>query len=277
MREIKVPGFGYDASPDSQPSVCVFGEDNTGTTRFGCTAPCSDGAIGWLAIDKNSKITVEKYKEEFKVPILINQKPFMTHAEAMKMALEEDPKEVKAVYVEVFKRITEAAIKLAEHKDVESIVLDRASQIFDYILFSHFGRRNQIESFQRGAPNQDMIDLINALSTKNLVLVCKASEIWVNTTEIDRNTGRVKQKPSGKFKPDGFGGIGKFVTATIELTAQRKKFDLEDEDEAYNKKYKCKIVTCKGNTLLEGQDLTDEGVCGKSITWDSVMTAIGVN
>jgi len=171
---------------------------------------------------------------------------------------------------------------LVEHPDVESIVIDRASQVFDIILFSHFGRRNQIESFQRGAPNQDMIDLINALSTKNLALICKSSEIWKDTGEVD-NKGRKKQAPSGKFKPDGFGQVGRFVTAVIELTAGRKQYTSkeEDEDEArldcLRQKYKCKLVTAKGNVLLEGADLSDYGVCGEGITWDNLMTVIGVS
>lgn len=269
MKQIKVEGFTTDTKPDNRPAICVFGDENTGTTRFGCTAPHDEGHIGWLAIDKNSKATVELYKQKLKLPIIVNKEPFLSNKDAMRMAVEEKADEVKKIYTEVFKRICDQAVKLAEHPDVESIVIDRASQVYDFILFSHFGRRNQIESFQRGAPNQDMIDLINALAGKNLVLIHKASEIWKDTGEIDKSTGRKKQAPSGKFKPDGFNQVGRFVTATIELTAKRSKAqDLED-------KYRVKVVTCKGNTLLEGSDLGDYGVSGEAITWENVMMAIG--
>jgi hypothetical protein len=267
MKQIKVAGFTTDTTPDARPAVCIFGEENTGTTRFGCTAPHDDGWIGWLALDKNSKATVEEMKVRDNLPVLVNKEPFLSHADAMKVALIDNPDEVKKIYTGAIRKVFDQAVALAAHPDVESVVIDRASQLFDMILFSHFGRRNQIESFQRGAPNQDMIDLINALSTKNLVLIHKSAEIWKDTGEVDKN-GRKKQAPTGKFKPDGFNQVGRFVTAVVELSAKRGKVTgLED-------KYRLKVVTCKGNTLLEGSDLAEYGVAGEEITWDNLMTVI---
>ncbi len=268
MKQIKVDGFTTDTRPDNKPAVCVYGEENVGTTRFGCTAPHDDGWIGWLALDKNSKATVEEIKLKEGLPILINKDPFITHKEAMTMAITEDPEVVKKLYTKAVKQVFEQAVKLAEHPEVESIVIDRASQLFDMILFSHFGRRNQIETFQRGAVNQDMIDFINALSGKNLVLIHKATEIWKDTGEVDKQ-GRKKQAPSGKFKPDGFNQVGRFVTAVVELTSKRTKVESLDE------KYRLKVITCKGRTLLEGSDLAEYGVKGEGISWDNLMTVIG--
>jgi hypothetical protein len=146
--------------------------------------------------------------------------------------------------------------------------------LFDWILFSHFGRRNQIESYQRGGPNNDFIELITALGSKNLCMICRGTEVWADTGEVDAQ-GRKKQAPTGKLKPEGFGKLGKFMTAVVELSATRKK-PAEDAtaEEALAAKYKCKVMTCKGDTLLEGQDLTPFGVCGAEITWDNVMTVI---
>lgn len=282
MKEVRISGFTQNVISDVKPAVVAYGEDNTGTSRFGTTLPCSNGILGWLAIDGNSKMTVEEQKELRRrttspLNVLVNEKPFISHKDSIAIALNADTNKVKEIYTEVFKRVTEHAMKLADHADVESIVLDRSSQIFDIILFSHFGRRNQIESFQRGAPNQDMIDLINALRcNKNLGLICKASEVWKDTGEVDKN-GKKKQAPTGKYKPDGFGQIGRFVTAVIELTAERKKLTGEDEDDILNKKYKCRIVTCKGATLLEGSELSSEGVCGRAITWQNLMNVIGAD
>lgn len=275
MKEVKISGFTTDCASNFKPAVCCFGDDNSGTTRFGTTAPCDDGFIGWIAIDRNSKEVVEQQKRERNLPIIVNTQPIISHADSIKVAMEDDTAKVKEVYKRVFEQLMGKLMDLAKHPDVESVVIDRASQVFDIILFSHFGRRNQIESFQRGAPNQDMIDLINALGSKNLVLLCKASEIWKDTGEVDSKSGRKKQAPTGKFKPDGFNQIGRFVTAVIELTAERRKLTGTDEDDILNKKYKCKVVTCKGNTLLEGSELTNEGICGRSINWKNLMTVIG--
>ena len=272
MRQVKIQGFTDNANSDFRPAICVHGIENTGTTRFGTTAP---GLIGWIAIDRNSKTIVEEQKEKNKLDILVNKDPYISHKDAIRIALIENPDETKKIYSEAVKRIFDDCMKLADHPDVESIVLDRASQIFDYILFSHFGRRNQIETFQRGAPNQDMIDLISALGSKNLVLACKSAEVWADTGEVDKS-GKKKQAPTGRMKPDGFGKIGQFVTATIELTAKRGKLTGEDEEEKLAQKYKCKIVHCKNNVLLEGQDLSEWGVCGEAITWSNVLSVIGV-
>ncbi len=281
MKEIKIAGFTADTSPDDKPAVCVFGENNTGKSRFLCSLPHEDGMIGYLARDKNAKRTADKYHEEWKLPLLVNAKPFMTDKDSIALARldsqkSDELKVIKQAYSDALNRLLDAAVALAEHKDVESIALDTGSQVFDWILFSHFGRRNQIESYQRGAPNQDMIDLIGAMRTKNFAMASRASEIWKDTGEMDAQ-GKKKQAPTDKLKPDGFGKLGYFMTVVAELSAKRTgKVDADDEEEALAKKYRIRIASAKGNTLLEGQDLADYGVCGSAITWGNMMMALGL-
>ncbi len=192
--EVKIEGFTYDATPDAKPAICVFGPENCGKSRFGCTAPHDEGLIGWLALDKNSKSAVEAYKKANNANyIMVNKSPFMSHAEAIKVAMIEKPADTKAIYKDVVGRIFDAGMKLAGSSNVESIVVDDGSQFFDNILFSHFGRRNQIESFMRGAPNNDFIDFVNALGSKNLVMICRGAEIWADTGEID-SAGKKKHR-----------------------------------------------------------------------------------
>jgi len=278
LKEIKIEGFTYDATPDAKPAICVFGEENCGKSRFGCTAPHDNGLIGWLALDKNSKGAVDEFQRSHSGSyIVVNKAPFMTHAQAIKVAMMDKPADTKALYKEVVARVFDAAMALAANKEVESIVVDDGSQFFDMILFSHFGRRNQIESFMRGAPNNDFIDFVNALGSKNLVMICRGAEVWADTGEVD-SAGKKKQAPTGRLKPEGFGKIGKFMTAVVELTARRKKPSGDDPtvDEALREKYHCKVVTCKGDTLLEGQDLAPFGVCGEDITWDNLLAILKV-
>jgi hypothetical protein len=275
MKQTIIEGFTYDSTPDAKPAICVFGEENVGKSRFGCTAPHDDGLIGWLALDKNSKAQVDDFKrlnggENY---IVVNQKPFISHTESVKIAMEDDPKKTKALYKPIVEAVFKAGMALVGHSGVESIVVDDGSQLFDFILFSHFGRRNQIESYMRGAPNNDFIDFVNALSSKNLVMICRGQDIWADTGEVDKD-GKKKQAPTGKLKPEGFGKIGKFMTCVLELTARRKKPTSEDHAKALKEKYHCRVVTCKGDTLLEGQDLDTFGVCGEDITWENVMAVL---
>ena len=288
MRQIKIEGFSENIIDDLRPAVCVFGAENSGTTRFGMTLPHSEGYIGCLAVDGNSKITIEEFKDKWKLPLLVNSKPFITHAEAIGLASNEDPEKVKKVYSDVMKRVTDQTMLLVANPNIESILVDRISQIWDYILFSHFGRKNQIDSMtQRPLANQDMIDFINALRAKNLVLACKASEVYQPTGEVDK-MGRKKSEGTGKFKPDGFSKIGQFVTATIELTTSKKKLVSGDEDEEGDQeskdqaklaqKFKARIQACKKKPLLENVDLSLKPyrIAGDRITWDNIMTLLGI-
>ncbi len=118
-----------------------------------------------------------------------------------------------------------------------------------------------------------MIEFVNALRLKNLCLMNRAQEIWKDTGEVDEQ-GRKKQAPTGLFRPDGYGKIGSYMTAVIELTAKHGKMGQPERDDQLNAKYRARVITCKGNTLLEGQDLGELGVRGEAITWANVLTAI---
>lgn len=280
MKETKVTisGFSDDTSPDDKPAVCVYGLENTGKSRFACTAPCSEGMLGYIALDKNAKRTVDKYKQEHGLRVLVNTKPFMDDKDSIALARldcanEKDRAVVKSKYSDAVNRVFDAGMALAGDSRIESIVLDTGSQFFDWILFSHFGRRNQIESYQRGAPNQDLIDFVVAMRAKNFVMVQRSAEIWKDSGEVDRD-GKKKQSPSGRMKPDGFGKIGYYMTAVLELSAASAGEKSKDLDS----KYRVKVVTSKGNTLFEGMDLADTEweIKGEGICWDNVMMALGL-
>src|SRR5258708_6531274 len=146
-----IPGFTTVTLPDFQPAVCVFGAANTGKTRFGCTAPSDSGLIGYLALDANTKGTIEEWQAHNGNGggrILVNEKPLITHAEARKAALgEDDDVREKDSRMKLFsgivKRVFDSAEKLCASKDVESIVVDNISQLKAWILFSYFGKRDQ--------------------------------------------------------------------------------------------------------------------------------------
>lgn len=273
VKQIQIEGCTTDTTPKDKPAMCVFGDENVGKTRFGCTMP-NEGAIGFIVLDKNTKRTIDEYKRKNHANILVPDKPFVSDKQALELAVWDSSsaagqEKIRLAYTGIVDRIIEFAARLGGHPDVESVAVD-TSQLFDYILFSHFGRRVQIESFTRGPANQDLIDIVNALQFKNLCMMNRSSEIWKDTGEIDKQ-GKKKQAPSGKFKPDGFGKIGSFMTVVLELTAKRSKgLDFEE-------KYRAKVSTCKGNTLLEGTDLHEYGVSGEAITWENVLTAIGLS
>ncbi len=269
---ISIPGTTTDLAPDDKPAIGCFGLEGTGKTRFAATSP---GPIGLVALDKKSKRTFRDIANQLGVKVVVNEKPMMTDKEAITMAMIDgdlDPKDKKLVmetYAAVVKRVIDLSMAYAGHPDIQTIVVDTCSQLFDWILFSHFGRRNQIAPTSRTAPNQDMIDYVNALRSKNLVLIHRAKEIWKATGQYDKQGNAIKE-PSGKYEQEGYKHIGGFLTANLELTSKHTKTD------DLSIKFRCKVVTSQSNCLMEGQDLHDYGISGESITWDNIITILGL-
>ncbi len=269
MKEIKIEGFTTDLTPDDRPAVSIFGSEGSGKTRFAATSP---DPIGLLALDKKSKRTFQKVATAMGKQVLVNKEDYISGKDAIKLAMldtnvEAQRTQIKEFYGKLFEKVMNTGLALASHPDIQTIVIDTATQLWDWIMFSHFGRRNQVESYQRGAPNQDMIDLINALKSKNLVLIHRASEEWKDTGEVDSH-GKKKQAPSGRYKAEGFTKMGYFATVICELTSAAKASEPDD-------KFKIKLVKCQPNSLLEGQDMGEYSLIGEAINWENLMAVIG--
>ncbi len=268
---ITIPGCTAKLIPDDKPAIGVFGLEGTGKTRFAATAP---GPIGLIALDKKSKRTFQEIASKRGVEVISNEKPFISDKDAIEMAITsgDDPKglaKIKATYTSALTAIFDMTMAFAAHKEVQTVVVDTTSQLFEMILFSHFGRRNQIQPTSRGAANQDMIDFVNALRCKNLVLIHRSKEIWKPTGALDRQGQQIKE-PSGKFEQEGFKHIGGFLTANLELTSKKMKTD------DLSVKFHAKVITSQSACLMEGQDLDEYGINGEDITWDNVVTVLGL-
>ncbi len=268
---IKIPGTTSALIPDDRPAIGVFGIEGTGKTRFAATAP---GPIGLIALDKKSKRTFQDIASKLETQVISNDKPFLSDADSIRMAMisGDNPTgllEIKNTYTTALKSIFDMACAFAAHPEIKTIVVDTCSQLFEMILFSHFGRRNQIQPTSRGAANQDMIDFVNACRSRNLVLIHRSKEIWKATGAFDKQGGAIKE-PSGKFEQEGFKHIGGFLTANLEFTSKRVKTD------DLSAKFRAKVVTSQSNCLMEGQDLHEYGISGSAITWDNVITVLGL-
>ena len=322
MKQIIIPnGFSIDTKPNTKPAIVAFCKPNSGSTRLGLTMPHGNGLIAFLALDQNCKTTVESLKRQMGADgrVIVNTEQFISDKEAVELAMRtkhgvdknttvaaksSDEEHAKSKYLEIVDRVRQHTRALVESPDVESIVVDKASQLYTWILFSRHGRSQQIEQLSRMAPNQDMIDIISMIrARKNLLLIHQASEVYIKTGEKD-SFGKEKSVATGKFKPASMGNIEGFVTATIELTAKDSLGELaarnpNEEDEDYRRrvsklKYAVRVHACKGDPLfMEGKtlnklpddveermqledDYVGPGVSGEDITWDNILAAIGV-
>lgn len=283
MKQIVIPGTTMVLKADDKPSLSVYGDEVTGKTRFALTMP---KPIGYVAIDKKAKRTIEMSVEELGLAgqLVVNANPFVTDKQLRDLALlgEKDFAKSIEIYTEITNKVWDMGFDFAQHPEIKSIVVDRNSQLFDWVLFAHHGRKTQIDpKTGRGAPNQWMIDFINMCRTKNLLLIHGASEIWKDTGQTD-SKGKKIQEPSGKFRQDGFKNIGSFVLANLEFTSAKltamDRSELKDNEKAQlAKKFRVRVHTCQTNSLIEGMDLESLGVSGKEITWNNVMEALQVD
>ena len=169
----------------------------------------------------------------------------------------------------------------SEHPEIESIVVDRASQFFDWIMFAHFGRITQLTPMtQRSTANNYLVDFIDMCTAKNLLLIHGPSEIYKDTGRVDSQGNKV-QEGTGRYRNDGWKGIGTKVEANLELFSKKLspsemlKFK-GDEDAMAEAKFKARMYTCQANSMLEGQVLDEYGLAGKSITWENLMEVMGI-
>jgi len=218
VKIISIPGGTTAITPDDKPSIAVFGEHNVGKTRFGLSLPSEEGAIGVVCVDKNSKRTLMMELQRMQasgkpVPqVVVNEKPFITDAQLMAMQRldlwaddkdkrAEDQERVKKMYDQITRSIYEWTYTLTSHRDVESILVDTATDINNFLFLAHFGRTSQIQPTSRTGPNQEFINYINSLRPKNSVLVFRSADIWVDTGKVNPTTNEPIQKPSGKHRP----------------------------------------------------------------------------
>lgn len=254
MREVKIEGFTSNIKQTVDLSLVIglFGPQGSGKTRFCATAP---DPIGVIPLDRKSRYTMAKTMEEFGKVVVMPEKDFIRHENPIKLStLSID--EAKTYYKEHLKRIYDACFKLLAHKDIRTIVIDTGTQLWEDILFKHYGRNQRIMPRDRGPANQDIIDFMNAMSGKHLILTHKAAEIWTG----DGDSG----KPSGQFRASGFNSLGYHATVVVEM----KKNILYDSNSGQGGgkswKWSLDVKDCQAMPELEGPQgkdlLTDDAI-----------------
>lgn len=242
-KEIKIKGFTTNPQPDDALAIAVFGEQGSGKTRFCTTAP---DPIGFIPLDRKARKTVHKVAKEMGKVVLMPEDDFIRVAKPMELAVM-GTEDAKKYYRKHVNAIKEAAFTLYAHPLIRTICIDTGTQLWEDILFANFGRAERIMPRDRGSANQEMIDFLNALSGKNLIITHKAREIWKN------------DKPSGKFECAGFSHIGYHVNVLCECVCDDKK---EAGEEG---RFNLSVHLCQDNPDIQGPG-------GKNLLSDDQIT-----
>jgi hypothetical protein len=220
-------------------AVGSYGQAGTGKTEF-ITSALEIGNVGVIPLDRKTRRTLSKSQEKYSSfgnKIFFPPEDFIRHAKPMELALMNE-EAAKKYYSDHIARIEDALFTLAERKDIAVIAIDSGTQLWEDILFKHYGRAQRIMPRDRGPANQDMRDLLNSLQHKHLIITHQATEVWKN------------DKPSGKFEWSGWSKMDYYVNTIIEHTYDEKKNE-----------YGLTVRLCQDRPDLIGEEIaTDENI-----------------
>lgn len=264
-------GFSQDLSGRESACIAVFGAEGTGKTRLCATAGTyadeRGERPGWLIMDRKTRKTIRQVCSELGIePPYINAEDFISQKKALELATNENFATVTATYVEAIKALFDAAVVLGADPKVNPIVFDSGTALWDWIAFSHFGRKQDVgKSRVWGPPKQDWTDLMDALSHKTVLITLRAKDEYRN----DNRTGFLTW--------DGPPHLGFTVTSVIRLTADGP-FDEETgkarkltEDETFMDRFSLDVVESQDNKGLEG---VNRVLTGESITYANLMAQL---
>lgn len=248
MKTIQIKGYVSNPPADDAIALAIFGEQGSGKTRFACTAPAP---IGFIPLERKSRRTAQKMAEELDVQILMPEQDFIRTGNPMKLAVlpvecnkkkdvdfRKPAKEYECCSKHYYRwhvdRIKGAAFELYDHPDIHTIVIDSGTQLWEDMLFAEFGRSQRIMPRDRGSVNQEMTDLLNALSGKHLIITHHSTQIWKN------------DKPTDRYDAKGFAHIGYHVNGTVEFVNDPSKGE-DDEGRFY-----INVPLCQANPDIQG-------------------------
>jgi len=238
MKTISLSGFTTNIQATDALAIGLYGQQGSGKTRFCCTAP---DPIGFIALDRKARKTVMKTASELGKTVVMPTDDFIRVANPQALASMQIDAAMKHYRAHV-DQIKLAAFKLYSHKDIRTIVIDTGSQLWEDMMFANYGRNQRVMPRDRGPVNQEMIDLLNALSGKNLIITHKADEIWTGDGD--------KAKPSGKFKHAGFRHIEYHINVMAEMVCDERK-SRDDEGRFY-----MNVKMCQDNPDIQGPNGT---------------------
>lgn len=263
-----LPGFTREFSGREAACIGVFGGAGSGKTRLCATATEwaeQRGKVpGWLVCDRKTRKTVRDTCQELGLPLpYINDKDFVSQSDALRIATldrdaDKDNTEIRKIYTTAFRAVLDAAVQLGRAADVDPIILETGTQIWDWISYSHFGRKQDVgRSRVWGPPKQDWTDLMDGLSHKTLIIT-----LW----ERDEYKG---DNRTGFTKPDGPPHLPYTVTTLVRMNYDRDR--KLKSDETYVDRFSLDVVESQDNAGLAG---TQGVLTGAAISYSNLMAML---
>ena len=286
-----------EASGDYQEPLIVllYGDPGSGKSRMIGTAP---GDIGVLPMEHKSRQSILRAAAEFGKRVFMPEIDLIRSSRAMMIATmpeacvspdsfknmrpEDAVKAAEAVMQRKAKaipldgeppeccqrchhrwhanRTKSVAFRMAEMPNIKTIGIDPFGTLIDDMLFANYGRNEKIMPLDRKSFNREVVDFLNALSHKNLVLCHHSATIWKDN------------KPTNKSKPmSSFSKIGHYTSVVAHL----KRDDDKGEGEG---RYTLTVDDCQANASIIGMDLLqDDGITFQAMAEFVYPDSVGTN
>jgi hypothetical protein len=257
---------------DRKLIVCSFGPDFSGKSRFLCTGPVKGKQlIGIVPTDRKTRLTVQQAMDELKRhgKILLPKQDLVREVNPSKMSWAANPnvtdkeaeEKTKVHYRAHVDKVKEVTWALHAHPDVSLICIDLFQQFYQDMKYAHYGRKQfalkkVTKDYYQDTheADQEIIDFINSISDKHLILTHKSKPEYEN----DKATGRMTW--------EGFKFMGNHVNVVVEHH-NNKKFDPKKEnDPDTNWHYAMSIRRAQWNAAEV------EGEAGEKILKDEWIT-----
>jgi hypothetical protein len=185
-------------------SLGIFGDRGVGKTRLLCTAP---GAVGIVPLNGKCRPTIERAAAELcpDKKIYFPAQDLIRHARPMELAMLNPDCENRKLVIGIpapmccarhyyrwhVNRVKDALWTLAEKPDIRTLCIDDGTQLYEDILYAHYGRANRISDKKTayGPVNTEMIEIINSVKNqKHLIIVNQAKEEYRGEVGTGRDT-----------------------------------------------------------------------------------------
>ena len=218
---MKLAGFSDVKKPSrNRLIVSVEGMEKKGKTHFAMTAP---PPIAYFDLDIGAEGVVNKFEDRIAGTW---PPPELKYKEAAEQT------QWRAIW-EAYVRAYRTALA---SKEVRSLVIDTATELWEQCRLAHFGKAEVILPNQYGPVNKAFREIITKdtyNSNKSVIFIHRQKDEYVGT--INRNTGKEISVRTGRVKRAGFSDMGYLVQIIVETTRDKNGFHLTVKDCGPNK------------------------------------------
>lgn len=225
--------------PPKQHLVIAFSATGHGKSTFALDAP---DPIAYNDIDRRAFHAIKRAREESNKVVFYNSVASVRRTSSM---TDDQVKATARKSFDSFTKAVEWAIEQRQKGNVQSLVQDTGSELYQLVMFACHGRTDKIIKRDHGIPRHEFRSITKAIrdSGLHLVMLCHEKEAYKNDA------------PTGRMTWAGFEDMGADVDTAVRLEMVNKKFPGESEKRT---RFEMTVTKAGINALTFGQTYTSD-------------------